>query len=118
MEVDHQRLRALLERMEAVPDAVTLMDALRMEMDKPKADVGVTVTNGQWLGSLLARLREPDSIPAPTLPESLRATLRPYQETGFTWLSYMGDLGFGACLADDMGLGKTVQVLAYLGGAL
>ena len=114
IEVDHQRLRALLEQLEAVPDAVTLMDALRMEMDKPKADVGVTVTNGQWLGSLLARLREPDSIPAPTLPESFRATLRPYQETGFTWLNYMGNLGFGACLADDMGLGKTVQVLAYL----
>ena len=114
VEVDHQRLRALLEQLEAVPDAVTLMDALRMEMNKPKADVGVAVTNGQWLGSLLARLREPDSIPVPTLPESFRATLRPYQETGFTWLNYMGELGFGACLADDMGLGKTVQVLGYL----
>ncbi len=33
---------------------------------------------------------------------------------GYTWLSYMNRLGFGACLADDMGLGKTVQVLAYL----
>ena len=114
IEVDHQRLWAMLEQLEAVPDAVTLMDALRMEMDKPKADVGFTVTNGQWLGSLLSRLREPDSIPAPALPESFRATLRPYQETGFTWLNYMGELGFGACLADDMGLGKTVQVLAYL----
>ena len=114
VEVDHQRLQTLLEQLEAVPNTVTLMDALRMEMDKPKADVGVTVTNGQWLGSLLARLREPDSIPTPTLPESFRAILRPYQKTGFTWLNYMGELGFGACLADDMGLGKTVQVLGYL----
>ena len=114
VEVDHKRLRALLEQMETVPDAVTLMDALRMEMDKPKADVGIAVTNGQWLGALLSRLREPDSIPAPAIPESFRATLRPYQQTGFTWLNYMGELGFGACLADDMGLGKTVQVLGYL----
>ena len=114
VEVDHQRLRAMLEQLQAIPDTVTLMDALRMEMDKPKADVGVTVTSGQWLASLLARLREPDSIPAPALPQSFRATLRPYQKTGFTWLNYMGGLGFGACLADDMGLGKTVQVLGYL----
>jgi len=114
VEVDHQRLRALVERMEALPDEVTLMDALRMELDQPKADVGVTVTNGDWLGGLVNRLRSPESIPAPALPKSFRAALRPYQEAGFTWLNYMDSLGFGACLADDMGLGKTVQVLGYL----
>ena len=100
--------------MQGVPDSVTLMDALRMELGKPQADVGVLVTNGKWLGGLLSRLRSPEAIPAPALPASLRAVLRPYQETGFTWLSYMDSLGFGACLADDMGLGKTVQVLGYL----
>lgn len=116
VEVDHQRLRALLDRMEAIPGEATLMDALRMELNQPKAeaDVGVTVTNGAWLGGLLTRLREPDAIPAPALPASFQAVLRPYQQTGFTWLNYMGSLGFGACLADDMGLGKTVQVLGYL----
>lgn len=114
VEVDHRRLRALLEQMEAVPGEITLMDALRMEFDKPKADVGITMTNGAWLGGLLARLREPEAIPAPELPGSFHAVLRPYQQTGFTWLNYMGALGFGACLADDMGLGKTVQVLGYL----
>ena len=114
VEVDHQRLRTLLEQMQGVPDSVTLMDALRMELGKPQADVGVLVTNGKWLGGLLSRLRSPEAIPAPALPASLRAVLRPYQETGFTWLSYMDSLGFGACLADDMGLGKTVQVLGYL----
>ena len=114
VEVDHQRLRALLEQMKGVPGSVTLMDALRMELDRPQADMGVLVTNGEWLGGLLSRLRSPEAIPAPGLPASFRAALRPYQETGFTWLSYMDSLGFGACLADDMGLGKTVQVLGYL----
>lgn len=114
VEVDHQRLRALLEQMQGIPDSVTLMDALRMDLDKPQADVGVLVTNGKWLGGLLSRLRSPEAIPAPALPDSFCATLRPYQQTGFTWLSYMDSLGFGACLADDMGLGKTVQVLGYL----
>jgi len=114
VEVDHQRLRALLEQMRGIPDCVTLMDALHMELDRPQADVGMLVTNGKWLGGLLSRLRSPEAIPAPALPASFHAALRPYQETGFTWLNYMDSLGFGACLADDMGLGKTVQVLGYL----
>ncbi|HEY1046840.1 MAG TPA: DEAD/DEAH box helicase, partial [Bacteroidia bacterium] len=48
------------------------------------------------------------------LPKGLKATLRPYQITGYKWLQYMADNDFGACLADDMGLGKTLQILAYL----
>ncbi|MPY96319.1 MAG: ATP-dependent helicase, partial [Acidimicrobiia bacterium] len=38
--------------------------------------------------------------------------LRPYQERGVSWLSFLGRLGLGACLADDMGLGKTAQLIA------
>ena len=45
-------------------------------------------------------------------PEGLRATLRPYQRRGLSWLAQMCELGLGGCLADDMGLGKTVQVIA------
>ena len=48
------------------------------------------------------------------VPATVKATLRPYQKTGFHWLSYMQEMGFGACLADDMGLGKTLQVLTWL----
>jgi superfamily II DNA or RNA helicase len=45
-------------------------------------------------------------------PGGLRATLRPYQRRGLSWLTQMCELGLGGCLADDMGLGKTVQVIA------
>jgi len=114
VEVDHARLRALLEEMDGLPDAVTLMEAMRLETEKPKADVGAVVTNGAWLSALLAKLRQPGSIRSAVLPKSFHARLRPYQKNGYTWLTYMDKLGFGACLADDMGLGKTVQVLAYL----
>lgn len=114
--VDHARLRSLLSDMENAPQSLTLMDALRMELGsvKPKADVGALVTNGEWLGSLLRRLRQPEAIRSAVLPKTFCAQLRPYQKTGYTWLRTMDELGFGACLADDMGLGKTVQVLAYL----
>lgn len=116
VEVDHGRLRSLLAQMEQMPGEMTLMDTLRMELGVKKElpDVGGLITNGVWLSSLLHGLRKPEAIQPILPPPTLRATLRHYQENGYTWLNQMDELGFGACLADDMGLGKTVQVLAYL----
>ena len=47
-------------------------------------------------------------------PASFHGELRPYQERGLAWLSFLGSLGLGAVLADDMGLGKSPQTLALL----
>ena len=44
----------------------------------------------------------------------LKATLYPYQEVGYQWLSEAVEAGLGCLLADEMGLGKTVQVIALL----
>jgi SNF2 domain-containing protein/helicase-like protein len=49
-----------------------------------------------------------------TVPRTLQAELRDYQEVGFRWLAQRAKLGAGACLADDMGLGKTIQALALM----
>ncbi|MFV0554598.1 MAG: SNF2-related protein [Mangrovibacterium sp.] len=48
------------------------------------------------------------------LPENLNATLRPYQERGFSWIYRNAQIGFGSILADDMGLGKTLQVITSI----
>ncbi|MBN2808379.1 MAG: DEAD/DEAH box helicase [Deltaproteobacteria bacterium] len=61
----------------------------------------------------LQRFQEAGSF-KPKLPETLKTELRGYQIEGFSWLSRLAHLGFGACLADDMGLGKTVQTLALI----
>lgn len=47
-------------------------------------------------------------------PQSLQATLRPYQQDGYAWMCKHANLGMGALIADDMGLGKTLQVIALL----
>jgi SNF2 family DNA or RNA helicase len=47
-------------------------------------------------------------------PPGFHGRLRPYQERGLAWLSFLGHLGLGACLADDMGLGKSPTTLALL----
>ncbi|MDR1882929.1 MAG: DEAD/DEAH box helicase [Prevotella sp.] len=59
-------------------------------------------------------IRQLTQQPKVSLPEGLKAELRPYQERGFSWLYRNSQIGFGSVLADDMGLGKTLQVIAAL----
>ncbi len=60
------------------------------------------------------RLKEFKNIPETVAPLHLQETLRPYQTSGFQWLNYLNDVGWGGILADDMGLGKTIQALSML----
>lgn len=115
--VDHARLETLLEQMEKYDGTLSLMEALRLETgigEKEDIDIGPKITNGKWLGTLFQKLRQPAGLRGQRVPATVKAQLRPYQKTGYNWLMYMQDIGFGACLADDMGLGKTLQVLAWL----
>jgi len=48
------------------------------------------------------------------VPCGLKATLYPYQITGWQWLRTMVDNAGGCILGDEMGLGKTMQVIAEL----
>ncbi|WP_175470232.1 DEAD/DEAH box helicase [Curtobacterium sp. MCBA15_001] len=48
------------------------------------------------------------------VPDTVHAELRPYQRSGYAWLSFLVEHGVGGVLADDMGLGKTLQALAMI----
>jgi len=74
-------------------------EALQHELEEKKERLTEIITNDY-------------STLAP--PPQLKATLRPYQQAGFQWLTFLNEAGWGGILADDMGLGKTVQTLAYL----
>lgn len=69
---------------------------------------------GERVREMGRRLGATGGIPPAVVPPSFRATLRPYQQEGVSWLAFLGEVGFGGVLADDMGLGKTVQALALL----
>lgn len=123
VEVNHEKLQAILSAYETAEkmshDGISLMDAMRMQFDLSeqssiKKDGCTEITFGKWLNGVIEKLREPTEIEIIKPVDSFKATLRKYQETGYTWLNYMKSLGFGACLADDMGLGKTVQIIALL----
>lgn len=60
------------------------------------------------------RLRAFKRIRKVAPPEALQPILRPYQESGFHWLNFLSEVGWGGILADDMGLGKTLQALSFL----
>ncbi|MBM4030108.1 MAG: ATP-dependent helicase, partial [Planctomycetes bacterium] len=125
VEVDREKLEQTLRAYEKAQalmarEDLTLREAMRLQLDADRAlglsadDVDVQVSQGQWLESVLARLREPQRIDSVRVPGRFKATLRPYQRQGVDWLYFLDGLQFGALLADDMGLGKTVELLALL----
>jgi hypothetical protein len=115
VELDERHLKAALAFMERRGTGVmTAGDALSAGLGESAGDLPlIEVDADGWLGDLLSgqadRRIEPMSTPA-----SFHGALRPYQERGLAWLSFLGSLGLGAVLADDMGLGKSPQTLALL----
>ena len=100
----------------APADQLTAGEVLRTALGIEPEHGGLPVTGvaaDGWLGDLLAGADDRRIEPVAT-PASFNGDLRPYQERGLAWLSFLGTLGLGACLADDMGLGKTAQLLAVL----
>jgi non-specific serine/threonine protein kinase len=67
------------------------------------------------LGDLLAGAVDQRLDPVDA-PEGFEGRLRPYQQRGLAWMTFLQSLGLGGVLADDMGLGKTVQMLALIAG--
>ena len=95
------------------------MDAIRLGLtgqDESGLSIGVTGEDTATEAFLTEFLDDETKRPLTpvTVPKSFTGSLRPYQEKGLSWLSFITNTGFGACLADDMGLGKTVQFIAYL----
>ncbi len=96
---------------DVMPQEGTLPAAVALRAMLTGQYEGVEVVADQRLDLVIQALRSPPPVP---VPATLRGTLRPYQIKGLAWLSTLGRLGLGACLADDMGLGKTVQIIAHI----
>lgn len=97
--------------------ALSLEDALRFSTGDTQVIEKLPVVSFEASGALqelIGALNNNQAIaPLPT-PVGFKGQLRPYQERGAAWLSFLERWGLGACLADDMGLGKTIQFIAFL----
>ncbi|MBE7490217.1 MAG: DEAD/DEAH box helicase [Planctomycetes bacterium] len=127
IEVDRERLARMVEKFRkadqlAGQKGLTFIEAMRLlagadihtaQADQEDRQWSQAVA-GPWLSETLRALRSPQVGGVPSRPRGLHGDLRPYQQTGVSWLRLLSGLGLGACLADDMGLGKTIQVISLL----
>lgn len=97
---DSDRLAALARRLQRPVQPGDLL--------ADEAFEGIDLDADQVLAQGLTAARRID------LPDGVLATLRPYQQSGLEWLTWLADNGIGGILADDMGLGKTLQVLSWI----
>jgi len=115
VELDDRHLKAALKFFEGGRSGtMTAAEVLTAAIGAGAGELVLTSVEADgWLGDLLSG--EADRRLDPMLtPDGFRGELRPYQQRGLSWLSFLGGLGVGAILADDMGLGKTVQLLSLL----
>ncbi|MDP9825120.1 DEAD/DEAH box helicase [Kineosporia succinea] len=120
MQVDPEKLRKartfLRKQRKVGPQTMSIADVLSVIGAGSEGPAGLEVTGvdaSGWLADFLASSDE-RVLQDFTVPEGFEGTLRPYQERGVAWLSFLENIGLGAVLADDMGLGKTVQLLALM----
>jgi superfamily II DNA or RNA helicase len=117
VELDDRHLKAALKFLERkqsgmMTAAEVLGAAIGVRSDADELPLTEVDADG-WLGVLLSGQADQRLEPMETTAD-FGGTLRPYQQRGLSWLSFLGRLGVGAILADDMGLGKTVQLLSLL----
>jgi SNF2 family DNA or RNA helicase len=122
VELDDAHLKAALKFLERTQaGTMSAADALAAGLGLGPAGPGapdedvplVGVDADGWLGDLLSGQADRRLQPM-TAPAGFSGQLRPYQERGLSWLSFLGELGLGGILADDMGLGKTIQLLSLV----
>lgn len=115
VELRPEDLEVALRALEAAPagEERTLGEALQAHAEAAAAGLAVEAVEGEgWVETLLGDGARQMKPMAP--PSGFRGELRPYQRHGYAWLTFLRELGLGACLADDMGLGKSVQFLVTL----
>lgn len=105
---DENEVRKLIDKLENPPE---LSSQELLQVALTESYQGAKVTLDKNSRQIMDALRSSDPI-AP--PDSLQATLRGYQQSGYEWLYKNTQLGFGSLIADDMGLGKTLQVITLL----
>ncbi len=101
------------------PNALDIEGKLRLSRYQANQLNALGETNMQWAGSNAPRLFAEKlagfkEINPVTIPKTLKASLRPYQQQGLDWLQFLREYKLSGILADEMGLGKTVQTIAHI----
>lgn len=103
--------------------SLSLEDALRLSSGDTQTIEKLPVVSFEASGALqelVTALTNNKAIAPLATPKDFQGELRPYQERGVAWLTFLERWGLGACLADDMGLGKCLapDTSVYVNGNL
>ena len=107
--LDEREVKSLIKQIDKLPEKLSKHEMMKAVLSGEILDRDVEI-EGEF-DKLIENMTRPAEI---SVPENVNADLRPYQETGYSWLVQNIKSGFGSILADDMGLGKTLQVLATI----
>lgn len=88
------------------PNTISFGLYVKLVEELQSADIDFIVND-----SVVDNLKNDMEISQQDIPNTLNATLYPYQETGYKWLEYITNDNCGCILGDEMGLGKTIQVI-------
>ena len=105
-----KKLEAMVERFGLAKDKPPAIEACYPEIVKEKER-----------GHILVEKAPPSFVAVESagrlvalMPKGIKATLRPYQKDGVSFLMRASHYSPGALLADDMGLGKTLQAITFM----
>ncbi|MCM3022129.1 DEAD/DEAH box helicase [Bacillus ginsengihumi] len=123
--LDPKMIKSLQElMMRAKKEGLRMQDLFEQELApvetsqidevSPRAFANIQIELNRSLKQFIHQLTNLQDIPNIKASELLQGQLRPYQQLGLNWLSFLRTFRFGAILADDMGLGKTIQLISYL----
>lgn len=66
--------------------------------------------------TFLSQLLDGNKVEKYTIPVTINAQLRKYQQDGVNWMAFLAKFRLHGILCDDMGLGKTLQSICILAG--
>jgi SNF2 family DNA or RNA helicase len=115
VELDSRQLATALQVLDRRREGeMTVEEAIREVALGGTEDLPIVAVDADgMLGDLFSGEAELRLEPVAT-PSTFHGQLRPYQERGLSWLSFLSQIGLGGILADDMGLGKTAQTVSLL----
>ncbi len=115
---EFERLAALIEEARGLSDVggdgAVRVSRFQSSLWDDISDLGeLSAQATAWTQSVVA-LSASDGVARLGPPPGVTAQLRPYQQFGYEWLSFLYEHRLGGILADDMGLGKTLQAISLI----
>lgn len=107
--LDEREVKNLIKQIDKLPEKLNKHELMKAVLSGEIIGENVDIEGD--FDELIENIKKLNDI---QVPENVNATLRPYQEKGYSWLVQNIKSGFGSILADDMGLGKTLQVLTTI----